>query len=56
MNIGEQTVAIFFLSFFLSGGKYSIFNKFLSHLTSLHVGHVVIGCKKTMKNGLGGLK
>lgn len=45
--IGDQTLAIFFLS----GRNYSICNKFLSHLTSPHVGHVVIGCKKTMKNG-----
>jgi L-fucose isomerase-like protein len=45
MCICEQTLAIFFLS----GGNYSICNKFLSHHTSLHVGHV-IGCKKKKKN------
>lgn len=51
-----QVSALFLSYFFLSGGNYSTCNKFLSHLTNLHVYHVVIGCKKTEEWGWDGLK
>jgi len=56
MRVHRWATSCYLLSLFLSGGNYSICNKFLSHLTSLHVGHVISGCIKNYEewgwNGL----